>query len=189
MSAGAAEERPSNDREIAHLAHPRRPPPGMFQFSLGTLLLVTTLIAACMGLVVAAPPLGALLTVVVILALVRTAVECRRTLLDGRTLRLVDKLKSFLVSVGFTILAMTAIYAALALSAVAAWTVSSSSNWIIGADDGFIVMVVMPLMTLVFVVIGVCTGGVTFVLLYWRTIQPRLSTTDARAIPTNTQHP
>jgi hypothetical protein len=182
MTPATATERRDDDGSIACLVEPRRSAPPLLQFSLETLLLATTLIAACLGLVVAVPPLGVPVTVVVTLALIRTLIECRRMILDGRTLRFVDKLTSFLASVGFTVLAIAATYAAFAVSAMAAWTVGETANWIIGDGNGFLVLIALPLITLVFVIVVVCGGGVTFFLFYWQTIKPRL-TIDVPTLP------
>jgi len=80
--------------------HTSRPtaPAGWLQFSIETLLLVTTLIAACLGLCVAVPPLGILVTVVALAALIRTAIVGRQYLRAGVPFLATEKVGWFVIS-------------------------------------------------------------------------------------------
>jgi hypothetical protein len=86
------------------------PPPaaGPLQFSIQTLLLVTTLVAVCLGALVAVPGLGALAIVIAIPAIVRTCVTGAAMKREGHTLTATDKVMAFLASAAITWAAIAA---------------------------------------------------------------------------------
>jgi hypothetical protein len=71
---------------------------GWFQFSIETLLLVTTLIAVCLGACVAVPPIGIPLTAIALVAFVRTLVIGQHHRAVGLTFSAGEKSAEFLVS-------------------------------------------------------------------------------------------
>lgn len=73
-------------------------PVSSFQFSIQTLLLITTLAAVCLGALVTVPGLGILVLVVAIPALVRTCVTGAAMKREGHTFTTTDKIMSFLAS-------------------------------------------------------------------------------------------
>jgi hypothetical protein len=81
---------------------------GHLQFSLESLFLVTTLIAVCLGALVAVPPLGVLAILVAGPALVRTLVEGHYARQAGRAMNTGDKLMAFIASTGVTLAALIA---------------------------------------------------------------------------------
>ncbi|MDX1944853.1 MAG: hypothetical protein SFU86_05550 [Pirellulaceae bacterium] len=79
-----------------------------FQFSIETLLLVTTLVAVCLGASVAVPGLGIPVSILALPALVRTLVASHQQRAVGHKLTLGEKALTFLVSTGL----MVAVFAA-----------------------------------------------------------------------------
>jgi hypothetical protein len=82
-----------------------RPEPGL-QFSLETLLVVTTLIAACLGISVAVPLLGIPLSVIAAGGLIRTLVVGKQYQRLGLPFPLVEKGTEFVVSCGVVVAAI-----------------------------------------------------------------------------------
>ncbi len=78
------------------------------QFSLESLMLVITLVAVCLGMLVAAPGLGVLVSVVAAPALIRTLIAGYRERAAGGKLTLGEKLIAFLASTGITIAVLSA---------------------------------------------------------------------------------
>lgn len=68
------------------------------QFSIATLMLVTTLVAVCLGVGMLAPGLGILLAIVATPALVRTVVADSRTKAAGWPFTMTKKIETFIVS-------------------------------------------------------------------------------------------
>jgi hypothetical protein len=89
-------------------APPRPEPPrqGLLQFSIGTLLLVTTLIAVCLGVSVAVPPLGIPLSIVAAGGLLRTCVVGKHMQRLGLHFSVEEKLIEFVISCGVMIAAL-----------------------------------------------------------------------------------
>jgi hypothetical protein len=79
---------------------------GGLQFSLGTLLLLTTLIAACLGISVAVPPLGIPLSIIAAGGLVRTLVVGKQYQRLGLPFPLGEKLTEFIISCGVVVAAL-----------------------------------------------------------------------------------
>jgi hypothetical protein len=77
-------------------------PPEPFEqpisFSLGTLMLITTIVAVCCGLIVAAPGLGVLVCIVLAPVMVRTAMVVKAREAAGRTVTLGEKVGLVIVS-------------------------------------------------------------------------------------------
>jgi hypothetical protein len=73
------------------------------QFSLETLMLVITLIAVCLGMVMALPGLGVLVAIVAAPALVRTLIAGYQDRKAGTPMTLGEKLLTFLASTGVTV--------------------------------------------------------------------------------------
>jgi hypothetical protein len=76
---------------------------GRGQFSLASLILVMTLVAVCLGVLMAAPGLGILLIIVAVPALVRTVVSGSQQKRTGAPLSLGQKVVAFLMSLGLMI--------------------------------------------------------------------------------------
>lgn len=98
----------SSPCQAAPAAAAKLPPgPGApLQFSLETLLLLTTLVAVCLGATVAAPPLGLLVSFVALGGLVRTLVIGQQHHRLGVPFALGDKIAEYIVSCGVVIGAM-----------------------------------------------------------------------------------
>lgn len=177
MSASAVNDQPAECR----------PRPGLLQFTLETLLLVMTLVAAGLGLLVAVPPLGAWFVVIGGLALVRTIVECRRFLQDGRRLLLADKLGSFFGSLGYTFLA--AIYSMLVLGAlsVVSLAVAALVAWMFEiAGSSIASQWALAIIGLIATLPVFAVTAISFLSVYWNTILPRTtldSTMPRQSIP------
>jgi hypothetical protein len=87
-------------------AHARRLPPraaNPAQFSLETLMLVITLIAVCLGLIMAAPGWGIVVAIVAAPALVRTLVAGYQERKAGTPMALGEKVLTFIASTGVTL--------------------------------------------------------------------------------------
>jgi hypothetical protein len=76
---------------------------GPGQFSLASLILVMTLVAVCLGVLMAAPGLGILLIIVAVPALVRTVVTGSQQKGTGAPLSLGQKVVAFITSLGLMI--------------------------------------------------------------------------------------
>jgi hypothetical protein len=72
------------------------------QFSLETLLMIVTLVAVCLGLLMAAPGLGVLVSIVAAPALVRTLIAGYQRRAVGTPLSAGEKVLAFLASTGVT---------------------------------------------------------------------------------------
>jgi len=94
----------------------QQPPAASFQFSIQTLLLITTLVAVCLGALVTVPGLGGVAIVIAIPALVRTCVSGAAMKREGHHLTTTDKIMSFLASAAIAWAAIAA--AAIAFCAV-----------------------------------------------------------------------
>jgi hypothetical protein len=169
MSADAANERRGEEREIADLVEPHGRPPKLLQFSLETLLLVTTIIAASLGLAVAVPSMGGPVAVLVVLALIRTLAECRQFQCNGRSVSLVDKLHSFGRSLCYSYLTLVGtLLTAFFLTAVAMLIGGVVYEVALEIGGGTVIAFVMPFV-IVSLAVGVIAGsGVVFFLIYWR---------------------
>jgi hypothetical protein len=188
MSAGAAQDRRQDDPDVGYLAEPRRRPPGWHQFSLETLLLMTTLAAACLGVAVTAPSIGGPVAVVVLLSLARTIAECRRFLLDGRRLSLADKGVSFARSLCYSYVALVGTLLTGFLLTAVAILVGGAVGWMVETLAGNTATgIFMPIVFVALAVAVVAGSGAVFILIYWKTLAPRL-TLDPRPrnMPTET---
>lgn len=170
-------------------ADPLRSRPSLLQFTLETLLLVMTLVATGLGLLVAVPPLGAWFVVIGGLALVRTIVECRRFLQDGRPLLLADKLGSFFGSLGYSFLAVVCsmiVFGMLSVFAMAVAGIVAQIMELVGSP---------PASDLVLAIIGfvatlpaLAVTAMSFFSVYWKTILPRTTLdppTPRQSVPEN----
>jgi hypothetical protein len=78
------------------------------QFSIETLLLVTTLVAVCLGLSLSAPGLGIPLAIIAGPALVRTLIAGHRERAAGHKLSMGEKVLTFLASTGIMVAVVAA---------------------------------------------------------------------------------
>lgn len=81
------------------------PRPGL-QFSIGTMLLVTTLVAICLAITLAIPPLGISVGVIAVGGLVRTTIIGWAQIRAGRRFELRDKLDNFVASSSVFLIAL-----------------------------------------------------------------------------------
>ena len=188
MSAAAANQQPPGDREIAHLADPRRPRPGAWQFSLSTLLLIMTLVGFGAGLMVAVPPLGGWFIIVGSLALVRTLAECRRFMQDGRPLLLIDKTRSFGSSLVYSFLAVVSamiVFGVLSMCAMGLIVAAQSiAEYLAGSNAATIAVSIVGLLSM----LGVfAASALSFYSVYWKTIEPRLTLDPPASSTTNSE--
>jgi hypothetical protein len=175
MSAGAAPDRRQGDPAVGFLAEPRRAPPGWHQFSLESLLLVTTLIATCLGVAVTVPSIGGPVAVVALLSLVRTIAECRRFLQDGQRLSLADKCTSFGRSLCYSYLTLVGTLLTVFFLSAVAILVGGAVHWIAGELGGNTARgIIMPIVAVTLAVAVIVGSGVVFILIYWKTLSPRL---------------
>lgn len=84
------------------------PGSGTAQFSLATILLVTTLVAVCLGVFRISPGFGVIVVVLATPALVRTIVAGTREKQRGHRLSVAEKIGTFAASFGVMILACVA---------------------------------------------------------------------------------
>jgi hypothetical protein len=174
MTSAAADR--TRDPLFDHLAEPRRPVPSLLQFSLGTLLLVTTLIASCLGLIVALPPIGTPLTIVAVLALLRSIAECRRMLQDGLPIFVDDKLWSYAGSLVYTFFGLVAAFFTLVLVSILGTAVAAAATLVVESLVGqTAATIVLGIFSLMWLVATLAVSASVFVWVYWRTITPRLT--------------
>ena len=83
------------------------------QFSIETLLLVTTLSAVCLAVTVGMPPLGVWLSIIAAAALVRTLIVGKQYQAAAMPFPAAEKVSEFLTSVGIMILALVVWFLAL----------------------------------------------------------------------------
>ena len=84
-------------------ARPVPSPDAPLQFSLETLLLVTTLIAACLGITVAVPPLGLIASFLAAGGFVRTLFVAKQFQQQGLPFGIGEKITTFIISCGVVI--------------------------------------------------------------------------------------
>jgi hypothetical protein len=157
----AAIARPSPAKGYTSLPDEPRP----FQFSIGSVLIVTTLIAACLGALLAAPGLGGMLILFLGLAIVPAAV--RACIIRARLAEEPEGVSSDPHGlVFFSSLAITA--AALAMGFVVCGIVAFAALWVSSRDHGRDSMVegVMTILFLASPLIGLASAGI----LYWLTL-------------------
>jgi hypothetical protein len=102
------------------------------QFSLDTLLLLITLIAICLGISVAAPPLGVAVSLIALAALFRTWMIARQLRAAGVPFPAAEKMAEFVISSMVVVMALAIGLAALFVVGLAgmvtAMTVEASSQ-------------------------------------------------------------
>lgn len=81
-------------------ARPIPGPDAPLQFSLETLLLVTTLIAVCLGVTMAVPPLGLIASFLAAGAFIRTLFVARQFQQQGLPFGIGEKITAFIISFG-----------------------------------------------------------------------------------------
>ena len=82
------------------------------QFSLESLMLVVTLVAVCLGMIMALPGLGILISIVAAPALVRTLITGYQEKAAGGHLTLAEKVMAFVASTGVTLAVLLTGFAA-----------------------------------------------------------------------------
>lgn len=103
----------SSNRRLPAAVSADRP----LQFSIGTLLLVMTLAAACLALIAAVPPLGVIVSVLAAGALIRTLLIARKYQAVRVPFLLDEKAYEFVVSFGLMMCAATVLISMLGLVA------------------------------------------------------------------------
>jgi hypothetical protein len=120
----ASDRRPANDIPPV-VAEPRGPAAARLQFSIGTMLLVTTLVAICLAITMAIPVLGFAFSVIAVGGLVRTMIVGWARVRAGQRFELSDKLEAFFVSSSaFVISLVLALSVTLVLSCCALFLAS-----------------------------------------------------------------
>ena len=143
------------------------------QFSLETLMLVITLIAVCLGMIMALPGLGIVVAIVAAPALVRTLMAGYQERKAGAPLTLGEKLLTFAASTGVTLAVLvtggTAFAAACVGSCFVALGVSqgSGANW----NQNF-EQYVIPALFIFSITVGLGTAGWMFWILRPRRAKP-----------------
>jgi hypothetical protein len=174
MSPTAFHDQPDEHRKVSYYPAPPRRNKLPFQFSLATLLFVTTFVAVGAGLTAADVTLGASFLVVGGLALVRTFIECGRILQDGRLMLMSDKLGALVVSFGYTFLALVSAIVVYSVLGMLALGVASAAQWVAemlaGPTAGLAAAAVVGF---VLIACAVFVAARTFYSLYWKTISPR----------------
>lgn len=97
---------PAIDEKAADPAVAHQVPNAGLQFSIGTMLLVTTLVAICLAITMAAPLLGIALSVIAVGGLVRTAIVGWARIRAGGRFELAEKIDEFAVSSTMFIIAL-----------------------------------------------------------------------------------
>jgi hypothetical protein len=163
-----APDEPTRTTESPTDANPYTPPRPIVgdttpaQFSLLTLLLVTTLVAVCMGVTVAAPGWGLLLSALAAPALVRTMLATVKQKKAGIVLSLSQKLAVFGVSL--CVMVMIGVAAVVAFEA-GCWGTALVWDGVSGAPN-------LDSMLITSVSIGSLLALITIVWLLWLT-RPR----------------
>ncbi len=96
----------AEDRQPVRHDAPPVPPEAPLQFSIETLLLITTLIAVCLGVGVAALPLGFLAFFLAAGALIRTLLVAKHFQQQGKPFPIGEKIAAFIISCGVVITAV-----------------------------------------------------------------------------------
>lgn len=117
-------------------ARPISGPDAPLQFSLETLLLVTTLIAVCLGVTVAVPPLGLIASFLAAGGFIRTLFVAKRFQQQGLPFGIGEKVTAFIISFGVVMGAivlglvtlLTLIWLGVVAVAVADDLIDASSN-------------------------------------------------------------
>lgn len=143
------------------------------QFALDSLFLVVTLVAGCLAVLVALPPLGAAVIVIVAPSLVRAMVHCHRLFEENRRITRADKIGAFVASLA---LAVLAIGASLAVGGIVVWLGVASYKGLEALMPGVVTQTTVALVfgiTLLLALIGCC---LTFFRIFWWTLPPRANT-------------
>ncbi|MCC6491730.1 MAG: hypothetical protein IT424_01775 [Pirellulales bacterium] len=99
-AGGGAEERPAAPHAAAHAA---------YSFSISTMLIITTLVAVCSGLLASYPGLGVLVSILLVPVLVRTAKVVRRREAAGAQVPVGQKIALGATSFAATIVIATVV--------------------------------------------------------------------------------
>ncbi len=133
------------------------------QFSLESLMLVITLVAVCLGMIVAMPGVGVLVAIVAAPALVRTLIAGFQQRAAGTQMTLSEKALTFLASTGITMAVLaaggTAFASACFASCLVALGVSSATNPRGGFNEDWLIYAVLGFSSLV--------GLATTIWLFW----------------------
>ena len=116
-----------------------------YQFSVSTMLLVTTLVAVCVALFAAAPGLGILLSIIAVPPFIRTLMLVRRRKVKGQEVSPAAKVGLYLGSLGVTlVITYVTLFASIltfCLSCVGIFAVSGGS----GEQGAFLIATIMSL--------------------------------------------
>ncbi len=153
-----------------------KPAPGptpALQFSLGTLLLLTTLAAACLGVSVAVPPLGIPISIVVLGGLIRTLVIGMHHQRLGVPFPLEEKIAEFFVSCGVVIGAVgVGAITLLGTCCLGGALASGIERIALMSSQGSIVQALSALFAMSYMLLALCAPFVTTVWFLWAT-RPR----------------
>jgi hypothetical protein len=142
---------------------PRKAGSQPFQFSIETLLLVTTLVAVCLGVSLTAPGLGIPLSIIAVPALVRTLIAGHYERSAGGKLSLGEKVLTFLASTGIMVAVAAAGGAAFFGTCTAALFGGLAINEVTKVDPFFgSADVWIGLLILLSSIVGLATAGWIF---------------------------
>lgn len=138
-----------------------------FQFSIETMLLVTTLIAVCLGALVSLPGLGVVALFIAVPALVRTCLTGVSAKRHGQPLTATDKVMSFFASAAIT----WAAFMAAGMAFFATCTVSLFTGMALGsAADSYPAINAVGQILIVIAMILCCVASIgAFVGMFWVT--------------------
>jgi hypothetical protein len=137
------------------------------QFSLESLLLVTTLIAVCLGAAVSVPGLGIVALFIAVPALVRTCLTGVAAKQTGQRLTATDKIMTFFASTAITLAA----FAAAGIAFFTACTVSVLTGVAVGnaAGNNPAVNAVGQFLILIAMILCCAVSVAAFVGMFWNT--------------------
>lgn len=124
---------------MSHVLRPQSEPqrhvvPRPWQFSLDTMLLLTTLIAVLLGITLVLPAMGSVLTILSVAALYRTRAACRLRRCETDRMSASEKIAAFFGSMGLIVTALCAGFMTLVTIVVAGWMIIGSVIAMIGGS-------------------------------------------------------
>jgi hypothetical protein len=148
--------------------------PGVpLQFSIETLLLLTTLVAVCLGVAVAVPPLGLPISVVALGGLVRTLIIGKHHGRLGVPFPLGEKVAEFIISCGVVIGAIGVGAITLLGTCCLGGTIAGSLEQVArGSSPGGITEALSVLLAMAFMLLALCAPLFTTGWFLWAT-RPR----------------
>jgi len=163
--------------ELPTLRTHRQPSSAPFQFSIDTVLLITTALAISLAAMVAVPAIGGIVLIFSLLVLVRTVVRTARQAHANPSITLDDKILAYGDSLIATFVASFAFFFVVLAGSVLTAAVTSVANATFGAQPRFTLLelivqswaILLGLAGLLATGLG---GATVFWSFYWKTLPP-----------------